>query len=74
MKPCRVCQKPVVPWKGPRAPYTTIHRRCLYQPCRFCGVTFKVKKERRGIFCCTEHEASFRHYRWRSAEELGRAV
>lgn len=63
MADCRVCRLPVVPWRrGWRRPTTTIHERCIQQKCRFCGSTFKVEKERRGLFCCNEHQWSFKHY------------
>lgn len=63
MKPCRVCSLPVVPWRHEwRRPTTTIHRECLSQQCRFCGAMFRVEKERKGLFCCNEHQWSFKHY------------
>lgn len=68
MRPCRVCGKSVIPWKGQRRPHTTIHKACRYQRCRFCGVVFLVGKERRVQFCCSAHHHSFRYY-GRSADE-----
>ena len=63
MKRCRVCRLPVMPWRrGWRRPTTTIHEACLTQVCRFCGVTFTVQKERKGLYCCDAHQHSYRHY------------
>ena len=71
MKPCRVCKQPVIPWRrGWRRPHTTIHERCLSQPCRFCGVVFRVAKERRGLFCCNAHQGLYRAFG--TAENLAR--
>ena len=60
---CRVCHKPVTPWRrGWRRPTTTIHQHCLVQRCRFCGAPFTVGKERRGLYCCNEHQWSYKTY------------
>lgn len=54
---CRVCKRPVKPWRrGWRRPTTTIHEACLTSQCLFCGATFEVRKERVGKFCCDKHQ------------------
>jgi hypothetical protein len=67
---CRVCGHVVTPWRrGWRRPTTTIHEACLRARCRFCLEWFTVRKERKGLFCCNEHQASFKFYGgdWRNA-------
>ena len=58
---CRVCGRHVIPWRrGWRRPHTTIHESCLTSVCRWCGVSFTVKKECKGLFCCDAHQQAFR--------------
>lgn len=67
MKPCRVCGELVAPWRPHKfKPVTTIHAYCVEQTCCWCGVRFVVKKERRGLFCCAQHQ-----HRWRDREAYG---
>ena len=73
MKACRVCRRPVTPWRrGWRRPTTTIHEGCLRRPCGFCGVEFVVGKERKGLFCCNEHQWSFRTFGCSAADAEAR--
>jgi len=61
IKSCRVCGTPVTPWRrGWRRPTTTIHSECLLAKCLFCRTTFTVGKERRGLFCCNEHQWAYK--------------
>lgn len=70
--PCRVCGRPVRPWRrGWRRPTTRIHAACRRAVCRFCGAVYLVGRGKRGRFCCNEHQWSFLHY-GRPARELPR--
>jgi hypothetical protein len=64
MRACRVCRKPVTPWRrGWRRPTTTIHLECLLAKCLFCRTTFTVGKERHGLYCCNAHQFAHKNAR-----------